>query len=429
MRIRTTNEQGSALLVSLATASLIGITLAAYLNLVSAQNTSILRSQAWNGTMPVLEAGVEEALTHLYHNGMTNLAINGWIDGGDQYSKFRKIGDGWVFVTISNINPPVIYARGYASVPLQRYGFVERTVKVDTRRDSLFAKGIVAQGEITLNGNNVVVDSFDSIDPNSSSNGLYVASKRKANGGLASNSGVTNIISTGNADIAGKVSTGPGGSVGIGPNGKIGDLGWQTNSSGIQPGTTTDDMNVAFPDVQQPFVVAAAPPSGTGAYSSYEYVISSSGNYEIPSLTHSLLVRSNASVVLLVDGDINLTGQDQIQIEPGGTLHVYMKGDSAKFAGNGIVNQQGNATNFFYWGLPSNTKVSISGNGSLTGVIYAPTANLTIDGNGSGEQIVGATVTATATVNGDFQFHYDENVGRLAYSRGFIPVAWNEISN
>src|SRR6267378_419696 len=96
MKIRTnTQAQGSALVVTLLTALVIGITLASYLTLVSSQNISTMRSLAWNATIPVLEAGVEEALTQLHYTGVTNLSANGWTYAtGGVYRKERSLGNG-----------------------------------------------------------------------------------------------------------------------------------------------------------------------------------------------------------------------------------------------------------------------------------------------------------------------------------------------
>lgn len=424
MKIRLATESGSVLATCLCTVAIMGISIAAYLDLVSAQNTSVARSQSWNATIPILEYGLEEALAHLYQNG-TNLALDGWTLSSAGYYKFRAVGDGWAFVTISNVNPPVIYSRGFAPVPLKSGTYVDRLVRVKTQGNNLFTKGLLTRGQITLNGNGLV-DSFDSGSPAYSTNGLYTASKRKATAGIASNAGLVNILVTGNSSIYGNVATGPGGTIGVGANGKVGDLAWMADGtkSGIQPGASKDDMNVAFPDVTAPFTVGLP----MGGVANYQYVASISGNYQIASLTGSLWVKSNVNAVILIDGDINLTGQNKIQIDPGGSLQIYMKGASAKIGGDGVVNQSANATNFFYWGLPTNTELTVSGNGAFKGVIYAPQADFTMNGGGNNtEDIVGASVSNTASINGHFQFHYDENIGRLNLGRGYVAISWDEL--
>jgi len=295
---------------------------------------------------------------------------------------------------------------------------------VNTIDEGLFARGLVAKREIILKGNNVLVDSFDSRDPAYSTAGQYDPAKRKDNGHVATNLGIINALSTGNANIFGTVATGPGGSVGIGPKGSVGDLAWQAaGSGGIQPGKSKDDMNVSFPDVVAPTGGIFLPPSAGSPFA-----INSSGTYTISGFNATLTIGTNAHVNLLVTQDINLTGSDQIVIGPGGSLNLYMQGKAAKIAGNGVANFGGSATNFVYWGLPSNESLTINGNGSLTGIIYAPEADLTLNGGGgSVEDVTGASVSGTATLNGNFQFHYDEMLGDLFKDRPFIVTAWNEL--
>jgi hypothetical protein len=425
MIIRLRRNAGSVIAGVLLVSFALGFMLAAYLSLVSAQNQAIARSQTWNTCIPVLEGGIEEALAHLYQTKGTNLSSSGWYPAYNGYFKWRSVGDGSALVVISNGITPVIYSTAFLKAPISG-AVLRRTVKVETRRDGLFTKGMVAKGQITLNGNNIVVDSFDSADPNYSTNGLYLISKRKANGDVATNSGLVNALSTGNANIFGHVSTGPGGSVGIGKNGAVGDLAWQSSgTSGIQSGYFSDDMNVSFPDISLPYSGGFTP----GNTSGYQYAISSSGDYHITSLTGSLLVRSNVQARLIVDSDISLTGQDKIVIEPGATLNMYMAGTTTKIGGNGVMNLAGNSTNFFYWGTPANTSVTINGNGAFTGVIYAPNASFTMNGGGSSslDDMTGASVTKSVQMNGNFNFHYDENLGRLDLNRGFIVTSWTEI--
>jgi hypothetical protein len=141
-------EQGSALMVTIVVVTVIGITLGSYLGMVSAQNRYSMRSQAWNRALPVLEAGIEEALTQLYHNP-TNRSANGWIFTNNVYLKERMLGDSKYVVTISDTSPPDIIARGYVLAPLStNYMDPPRTVRVTTTMDGLFARGMVAKGQI-----------------------------------------------------------------------------------------------------------------------------------------------------------------------------------------------------------------------------------------------------------------------------------------
>src|SRR6185295_14957508 len=240
MKIRTQTQAqgGSALIVTLLTAVVIGITLASYLTLVSSQNVSTMRSLAWNSTVPVLEAGVEEALTQIHYTGITNLSANGWTyTVGGLYQKQRSLVGGSSYtVVIQPVDPPVIESVGYVPVPLtpssqlgmimgglispgQSSLYVNRQVRVNTKGLPPGDKAIAADGQIDQVGNNIQTDSLLSCDPANSTNGGYDSAKARDNGDIATNSGLVNSVNVGNADVKGHVSTGPGGSVNIGPQG------------------------------------------------------------------------------------------------------------------------------------------------------------------------------------------------------------------
>lgn len=413
--LRLRPEGGSVLTFTLLTTAIIGMVAASYLSLVSATNTSTVRSMAWNQTIPVLEAGIEEALAHINRN--SDLTADGWSTYGSLYTKKLAMDEHtscetWIRLSAS----PAIAAYGSVRLPLQTSSYVTRRVRVDLRKDALFAKGLVAKGQIDMNGNNVLVDSFDSSDPAYSNGGRYDSSKRKSNGDVATNSQLVNSLNVGNADIYGDVSTGPGGSV-------------QVGSQGFVTGTISDDMNVAFPDVSAPFTSASAPYSGTVNGTSYTYVISS-GNWQINgnlSLSGNNKVLVTGTAVLYVTGNVSLSGNSYIEIANSGSLSLYVAGASAAIGGNGVINQNTSAEKFMYYGLPSNTSVSFSGNASFTGVIYAPSAALSLGGGGSNTyDFVGASISSTVTMNGHFNFHYDESLANIGPSRGYVVTSWTE---
>ncbi len=430
MKIPLNRRSGSALLITLLVAVILGFTLASYLQLVAAQNQSTMRSLSWNNAMPVIEAGIEEALTHVNRRMMTGMVSDGWLLTSGLYGKSRTIGDGYYAVTITQANPPVIVSTGYVQVPIAT-NYLSRAVRVTTKNDALFAKGMVAKGQIDLMGNNIKTDSFDSSDPAYSTGGRYDPAKNKDSGDVATNSAMIDSLNVWNADIYGHVSTGPGGTVKIGPNGAVGSKAWvDAGNHGIQPGWSTDDMNVSFPDVQAPFSGGAfTPASGTVDGTNYTYVVNS-GNYQMSSLSMSgnqkMCVTGGA--VLYVTGNVSLSGNAFIYIKSNASLKMYVGGSSASLGGNGVINTTANAMNFFYYGLPSNTSLSFSGNAAFTGVIYAPNADFTLGGGGSTTyDFVGAGISSTIKMNGHFNFHYDEALGKNGPSRGFIVTSWNEI--
>jgi len=292
----------------------------------------------------------------------------------------------------------------------------------------MFVKGMVAKGQIDLNGNNIASDSFDSSNPLYSTSGLYDSAKAKDNGDVATNSGLVNSLSVGNANIKGRVSTGPGGSVSVGPNGSVGNAAWvEGGNSGIQPGYVSDDMNMDFPDVSAPFTSGYwIPSSGTVDGTSYNYVLGS-GNYLLSSLDKKD-VYVDGDAILYVTGNVKLSGNNMIVVGPGASLKMYVGGSSADLSGNGVINLAGKAEDFQYFGLPSNTSLKLSGNAGFTGVIYAPDAAFNLSGGGSNDiDFVGASITSTVTMNGHFHFHYDEDLANLGGGGNYVITSWNEL--
>lgn len=464
------SERGSVLLISLFTAVIIGVTLASYLILTQSQNISIARSQNWNSAIALAEAGAEEALAQLNRSapyfepsaGTNNLASNGWTDMGGMVfvSPIRFLGNDYYVATITfNGSTPVIYATGNVAMA-SSYGYApsamfavagvngdspwtykSRLVKVNTKVDSLFSVAMAAKETIDLAGKNVTTDSFDSADPNFSNGGLYPAgdlNKTKANGDVCTDAVIIDSLDIGNAKIKGKAKTGPGGTIGIGPNGSVGDRAWvESGTKGIKDGWSANDFNVYFPDVTLPattwYSVSETPGGGNGSPATingiyYDHAFFSSGDYVVNTYS-KLYIGTNANVRIKTTANIKLTGNnDQIRIAPvNASLRYYMVAASFSIKGQGVVNESGNAANFYYYGLPSNTSVDFGGNAAFTGAIYAPQAAFSLGGGGNDTyDFVGASVTRTVKMNGHFRFHYDENLARVGGNRGFIPINWAE---
>lgn len=504
---RRQSQHGSTLLVTVVVTAVIGLMLLAYLSLVQFQNTSNVRSQAWNAAIPVVEAGIEEALAHLNARAVTNgsLACDGWVQSGGTYIMARNLGDSFYSVTISNYiagttNQPIIESRGYTALPTvlaSRPGpmlaaavvlnasseYLGRGVRARTQKLAIFSKGLVAKDSIDMNGNNVETDSFDSMDPRYSTNGLYVSAWSKDSGDVAVNASLTNSLNVGNANIRGRVATGPGGTIAVGSQGSVGSSAWVSGGNqGIEPGWSEDDMNVAFDDVVVPFSGGFTPSGGfysvvqsvvypigtprvvrtnwvttsslpmgapqpittngngnnttytykayvfimatnsSGTY--YDYVLEDGMNYQLNGLSGKILVLGDAN--LYVSSSCNVTG---LTIEWGKHLNLYSSAPSVSLAGNNTANSDGTADSFAFWGTTSCTNISFSGNASFTGTIYAPSAHLALNGGGNNTvDFIGASITKSAKLNGHFNFHYDEALKNWGPSRGFVVSSWNEMS-
>jgi hypothetical protein len=430
MRTRSLRrEAGSALVMTLVLGTVLGIGMMAYLTLIDNQDRAIRRAESWNYEIPVAEAGVEEALTQIWFNRY-NLGTNGWGLTNNAYTKARVMVTNYAYyvVGISNVQPPVIYSDGYVRIPRSPQYLPPRTIRVTVGPNAFFKKGMVAKGTITMSGG-VVVDSFDSADPAFSTGGRYDSAKAKDGGDIATVTGAAGAIDVGGGEVYGHASTGPGGSVVPGSGGAVGSRTWQNaGNTGVQPGWFTDDMNADFPDIPAPFTTGASPASGTFNGTNYTYLLGT-GNYLMTSLSMSGQNKMGVSgtAVLYVTGNFSMAGQAMIYITVGGSLQLYV-GGSVSLSGNGIMNYNAGTTNFALYGLPSNTSISMSGNAALTGTIYAPQAAFSLHGGGNNNyDFVGASVTASVSMNGHFNFHFDESLARNGPAMGVIVTSWREL--
>lgn len=161
----------------------------------------------------------------------------------------------------------------------------------------------------------------------------------------------------------------------------------------------------------------------------YDYVLTND-RYEMSHLRMSggdRMLVLGTNVTLYVDNEFSMSGSSQVIIAPGANLKLYV-GDDVSLSGNGIFNYTLDATHFSLFGLPSVHNIAISGNAAFTGVIYAPTADVVMNGGGSTTyDVVGAIVAASARLNGHFQFHYDERLGRSKVLAKFSVASWQEI--
>jgi hypothetical protein len=271
-------QAASALLTALVICSVFSLFVVYYLSLIEQQNLLNTRSQTWNMAIAITEAGIEEGLEHLNDN-TTSLSQAPWsYIGGSTYYRSNTLADGSAYTVFITNNSPsaIVVSRAYVKVGSflnlsqnLSAGFfaaagisatpntVTRAVMVNCTRTSLIQVPLVTRKNINLNGNNISTDSYSSCDPTKSVNGQYAPGKYAGDhGDIASNLGVIDSVSGGNANIYGKAHTGintnnqP--TVSVGPNGGVGSHAWQAANHGMQDGWVLQDANFSFPDTSFP---------------------------------------------------------------------------------------------------------------------------------------------------------------------------------
>jgi len=414
---KVNRERGSALMVTLFIASLFGMFLFYYLNLIQTQRGLVARSQAWNASIGVTEAGLEEALAQLNPSAVAqsvNLAGNGWggPSGGNYGPVSHSLPDGTYSVYFTSDTLPIIYSTGYATNTALG-AVVKRTVRVTTAPTPLFTAALAAKNGVDFSGNNTLTDSFNSTNANFSTNGLYYAPYASTNGDVASYGGIVNV---GNANINGKVQLGPTATNSIGSNGYV-------------TGGVYNDFNIDFWDVLVPqynWLPAVSNPQTIDGVS-YNYVFNNPGSYTnviSGNLNGSIYVGTNTQVTLLVSGSASVPTL-RVDGGPGPAGNLTLYADGPTFSLFTVTNYY--ATNMMYLGTTNNTQVNFVGNATFTGVLYAPEAYVKMSGGGSSTvNFVGSIIGNTVKINGHFNFHFDESLLHY-FSKGYIASSWQEL--
>ena len=413
-------EGGHVIIVTLVVCLLLGLVLLGVISLSTNEGQMTGRSQSWNGAIPVAEAGIEEAFTHLKYCP-TNRASNGWGLVGDQYTKTRTIGSACNEVTISTNYDPIIIARGGVRAPSQT-NYIVRTVRVTATNEPMFSAAIEATDGIFFKGSGVTINSYDSRDPNySGPDGRYDPLKFKDQGRVVCHYGPFDM---GNAKIYGRVETGEESALTRGPGGVVGSIRHHLNvGRGIEDGWHTSTTSSEFSPVEAPPATNGLPSKVGSAYTF------TNGTYRTSSLAGDVVVKGSNHVTLIVKASTNgspaVYNVRSLIVEPAASIKLYV--DAGDVALKGIQNKNLRAESFMYYGLSGNVNISMQGNASFCGVLFAPNATLGIGGGGSDEiDFLGAIIARKVTVNGKMTFHFDEATKRLG-SRGFIANRWDEL--
>jgi Tfp pilus assembly protein PilX len=458
--IQKRRTQGHVLVPTVLFCGLLGISIVGYLMLVEQQSRLSARSQSWNIAIALVEAGIEDALQHLNQN-RTNLNSDGWTASGTCYTHNKTLSDGnsyEVTINVANSSLPEIICQSYVqsmgiaqappAVIFAAVGtsgtsdVISRRVRVRCSRGSLFIAALAAKKQIDMKGNDILTDSFNSSDPFYSNFGAYDPNKVKDKGDVSSNDTILNTINVGNANIYGHVSTGPGGTVAIGPNGGVGSHDWQSLNSGFQDGWVSHDANFTFPDTTMPTWVGATPGPGSVTEAvvtvvngvtnisfvttAYDYVLLD-GKYVVSQLSGKTYVKGKAELKVL--NGINMSGHDILKVGPHGKLTSWVGGTSSSVGGNGVINNTGFAANCILYFTPTVEKLSFSGNGEFVGIIVAPEAATTLNGGGNSvNDYIGCLMANSVTLNGHFEFHYDEALEDLDGSGRYLVTSWDELT-
>ena len=280
---------------------------------------------------------------------------------------------------------------------------------------------LVVNQTIDWDGWDAVIDSFDSANPNWSTNGQYDPAKAKDNGDVMVGGSITDSVGIATVNIYGHVQVGVGGSIFVGSLGGVGERSWQAAHPGqIEPGWFAQSTIAIPPDVSFPYQSGLSPGPGdvvttnclngsdcTVQTNHYDHVLYS-GDYYATNLSGAAIVLGTARLVL--PNGLDMYGNDEIVIYPGSCVSIFV-GTNSTIGGNGIINASGFARNCEILGTPGVTNLTFNVNGSFVGVLVTPEAVVRLDGAGTHmNDFIGALVANSLNLNGNFGFHFDERL-------------------
>ncbi|MBI3887270.1 MAG: hypothetical protein HY302_16315 [Opitutae bacterium] len=319
---------------------------------------------------------------------------------------------------------------------------VSKYVEVTLSRRSYFGLGLVARDSITFAGT-PAVDSWNSDPDNSSATAAiaYSTTVRTSNATVATTSSAAGAVNIGNGDILGYLRTG-GGAPTIGASGKVHAAG----STLHNPARVSTDFSAAFPTVTVPSpsvtnsvttpitATTSFPRTGDSAASdgAYYYNFTSSALIDLTGGSKVLTVAQNCVFILnnhALLTAINLSGNASASINATASLQIYTNGNLS-LAGNGVVNAATQHVKCLIFSTNTGTSaqtISISGNGSLKACLYAPYADVTINGGGSSGGVYGSVIGKTIAMNGGCNFHFDESLQVGASTNPVRVGKWKEL--
>ena len=437
------SRRGAVLIVAMLISAVIALMLGSYLSLNLTSTRLAFRSFQNHAAVNLVEAGAEEALWSFNRDNQGQVdAWTGWTTSGSAAWKkftgfdFTKNTTGWVKVYVSdtqpsgNVSPKIV---ALSSVNPPNAAPATRMMEITLRQRSYFSNGLVAKDTITFNGNNTTVDSWNS-DPDNDPNTAPIDYDPDPSNGIRLDGGTVASVSVQNtavllnqADIWGYVYTG-----GAQPQvGNQGSIRGETTPVGVKidPDRVATDFNADFLSVTNPTGGTTIPSIGPSLG-----VLGTKTAWRCSSLSltgnNSLMILGDVTLVLTAPSGssaLSMAGNAQIIIPSGSSLTIYTEGE-VTIAGQGLANNNIQPSSFQLWGTNQSVagqNIQISGNGALRSIVYAPNADVKINGNGD---VMGSVVARTITLVGNAAFHYDEALENFGDNSTFGVDKWRELT-
>lgn len=472
---RAPRRRGSVVIVSMILALALAAMAGGYISLTVQSMRLTQRTFYMNTAFNLAEAGAEHAIWCL-KNGWT-LPTDAWsgtastktyignassplytdTQGSRAFFKIR--------VTGADTDRPEIVAEGIIAPPAGEP--LSKQIRVRLSNGGLFSNGLVAKDRLTLNGGEI--DSYRSSlgDPVASPRGyeITVASTAIEIGdiSLGSAANIYGSVAIGASDQSGFVSTIRGQI--LGPNTAADEDGVvQKGGNLIDTNRIAYDYTQDFPDKTVPAIEAGTVVSTVLPTADSKNLIvignpagSPTVRYQLPSVSipngktlmivgpvefdvaTTFTVSGNAALVI-VDGTTTIATKQgnnwtYTDYDGVGAAKLYVAGNIA-ISGNGSLNAPYKPAALQVYGTLSRAdyeaglrqSISVGGNGNLTAAVYAPNADIVMNGGGSSGYLAGAAVGRSVRVNGNgYRFRYDKDLEDLGDNLAYRVTNWAEL--
>lgn len=421
----TGSKSGSALLITILLASVLAVIVAVAARLITHEFRFSTQSNTWNQAMHSAEAGIEVAMAAFEQEVTSTTAWDGWTEYSPKvytvaYQPLSPSGhhavDAEFTVTVQR-QASIVTASGR----LNETGTGEqltRTVKITVATNfwNPWVNAMTAVGEIDLTGN-IEMDSFNSQDPTLSTSNQYDSGKSSSNAVVATIcTNEPSIIAGGGGYIDGDFVAGVGGSV---------DVGGAFTLNGIATNGFDQDIPPVKVDFSTIFTDGAI--RGTTTINVLGDKIMSVPEIRLVG-SKTLTVTGSGHLKIYVDSETIFSGDSDFVIladPPGSQLKVDIYANDRVLLNN-VANAPGQAAQFTIFGTENCDDVSFTGSDDYVGTIYAPNADVRLEGSGD---FMGSIVGNEIHCTGNAGFHYDESLGtnQAWMITGFRIASWKEI--
>lgn len=437
-RAAARGERGAVLIVALLIMAALALGLTSYLTLNVNSARQAQRGFQQAAAFNLAEAGAEEALWSF--NRANAGGADAWTGWSVAASAARRTFTGFdlgsatgrvqvhvdPYAPAGSARPSVV---ALATVSSPGAGEVTKMIEVTLHRRSRFSAGLMAKDSIVFSGTNTSVDSWNSDPDNNPATAPvpYGEAVRNDRGSVASTSVANRALLVNQADVWGYVYTG-GAQPEVGRNGSI--RGRDTpDGVNVDPARVATDFTASFPPITAP--VDGTPLVSIGA------TLGTAGTatkWRCNNLTlngrQTLTILGDVTLILTAGSGaraIDVTGNAAILIPAGSSLTVYVEGD-VLIAGNGVGNSNVRPATFQFFGTNTSAagqSIHVAGNGALKVALYAPNADIKINGNG---EVMGAVVGRNIDLTGNAAFHYDESLENLDADMPYGIERWRELT-